>query len=140
MARKTTPRESASNEGTIIHGNVTAGTFIGRDQINYGSPQTVNIHNAGEFAAELRRLQGEIRALRQDLDEADAMQLDAVVSRVETALAEVEQPKPAGERIRATLEKAQKTIHLLDDSVKAAAGLGATLAGLGALALKLFGM
>ena len=140
MARKVTPKPPENVEGTIIYGNVNAGTFIGRDQINYNNQQTLNINTPAEFVAELRRLQAEIQSLKAQLEPDDAMQVDLVIQRVETAIVEAEQPKPVVERIRTALEKAQKNMTLLDGTLQSAMSLGATLATLGALALKVFGL
>lgn len=139
MANKPKPQTSVDSEGTIIYGNVKANTFIGHDQNNYGIQQPLGIDTIADYAAELRRIKTEILELREGLEKADSQQLESVAVRVQTAIEEVEQPNPVAERVQSTLEKAQKTIILMDDSVKAAAGLGATLAGLAALALKLFG-
>ena len=140
MARKVTPKPPENVEGTIIYGNVNAGTFIGRDQVNYNNQQQLNINTPAEFVAELRRLQAEIQSLKSQLEPDDAMQVDVIVQRVETAIVEAEQPKPASERIRTALEKAQKNMTLLDGTLQSAMSLGATLAALGALTLKVFGL
>ncbi len=140
MARKVTPKPPENVEGTIIYGNVNAGTFIGRDQVNYNNQQQLNINTPAEFVAELRRLQAEIQSLKSQLEPDDAMQVDLVIQRVETAIVEAGQPKPASERIRTTLEKAKKAIDSLDGTLQSAMSLGATLATLGALALKVFGL
>ena len=140
MARKVTPKPPENVEGTIIYGNVNAGTFIGRDQVNYNNQQQLNINTPAEFVAELRRLQAEIQSLKSQLEPDDAMQVDLVIQRVETAIVEAEQPKPVVERIRTALEKAQKNMTLLDGTLQSAMSLGATLATLGALALKVFGL
>ena len=140
MARKVTPKPPENVEGTIIYGNVNAGTFIGRDQVNYNNQQQLNINTPAEFVAELRRLQAEIQSLKSQLEPDDAMQVDVIVQRVETAIVEAEQPQPVGERIRTALEKAQKNMALLDGTLQSAMSLGATLATLGALALKVFGL
>ncbi len=140
MARKVTPKPPENVEGTIIYGNVNAGTFIGRDQVNYNNQQQLNINTPAEFVAELRRLQAEIQSLKSQLEPDDAMQVDVIVQRVETAIVEAEQPQPVGERIRTALEKAQKNMALLDGTLQSAMSLGATLATLGAPALKVFGL
>jgi len=140
MAKKVTPKPPEKNEGAIIYGNVNANTFIGRDQVNYNNQQTLNINTPAEFVAELRRLQAEIQSLKSQLEAEDALQAEVVIQQVGTAIVEAEQPQPVGEKIRAKLEKAQKTMALLDDTIKSAAGLGATLAGLAALALTVFGL
>jgi len=140
MDRKVTPKPPENVEGTIIYGNVNAGTFIGRDQVNYNNQQQLNINTPAEFVAELRRLQAEIQSLKSQLEPDDAMQVDLVIQRVETAIVEAGQPKPASERIRTALEKAQKNMALLDGTLQSAMSLGATLATLGALALKVFGL
>lgn len=140
MAKKVTPKPVENNEGTVIYGSVHANTFIGRDQVNYNNQQQVNIITPVEFVTELRRLQADLQALKAGLDAVDAQQVEVVIQRVDTAIVEAEQPQPVGERIRSTLEKAQKAINLLDDSIKSAAALGATLAGLAALTLKIFGV
>jgi len=132
------PQEPTNVEGTVIHGDVHAGTFIGHDQINYNTQ--INITTAAEFTAELHRLQAEILAHKPELkDPDDAQQLDLVVKRIQTAIEETEQPQPVGERIRTTLEKAQATMTLLKGTLDAAVGLGTTLGGLALIALKLFG-
>ena len=140
MAKKVTPKPPEKNEGAIIYGNVNAGTFIGRDQVNYNNQQTLNINTPAEFVTELRRLQAEIQSLKAQLEPDDAMQVDMVIKRVETAIVEAEQPKPVVERIRTALEKAQKNMTLLDGTLQSAMSLGTTLAALGALALKVFGL
>jgi hypothetical protein len=140
MARKVTPKPPEKNEGAIIYGDVHATTFIGRDQVNYNNQQQLNINTPAEFVAELRRLQTEIQSLKAQLEPDDALQVDVVVQRVETAIVEAEQPQPVGERIRTALEKAQKNMALLDGTLQSAMSLGATLATLGALALKVFGL
>lgn len=140
MARKVTPKPPENVEGTIIYGNVNAGTFIGGDQVNYNNQQQLNINTPAEFVAELRRLQAEIQSLKAGLDSTDAQQVDIVIQRMETAIVEAGQPKPAVEHIRTALEKAQKNMTLLDGTLQSAMSLGATLATLGALALKVFGL
>ena len=140
MAKKVTPKPPEKNEGAIIYGNVNAGTFIGRDQVNYNNQQTLNINTPAEFVAELRRLHTEIQSLKAGLKPVQAQYVDIVLTQVDTAIAEAEKPKPVIEDICTELDMAQKTIILLDGTIKAAAGLGATLATLGALALKVFGL
>jgi len=140
MAKKVTPKPPDNVEGTIIYGNVNAGTFIGRDQVNYNNQQQLNINTPAEFVAELRRLQVEIQSLKAGLKPVQAQYVDIVLTQVDTAITEAEKPKPVIEEIRAELEMAQKTIILLDGTLKAAAGLGVTLATLATLAMKVFGL
>ena len=127
-----------SDIGLIIHGDVHAGTFIGRDQVNYNTQ--INITTAAEFTAELHRLQAEVLAHKPELkDPDDAEQLDLVVRRIQTAIEEAEQPRPVGERIRTTLEKAKQMMDALAGALDSAVQLSTTLGGLALIALKLFG-
>ena len=129
-----------NNDGVIfnVEGGIHAQHVIMGSQYNNPLPA---INDAAGFISELRKLQAQILELKQhpEMDAADAMQVESAAARVQTAIAEAEQPRPMAERINTTLTKAQQTLTLLSGSVKAAMGLGATLAALGAMALKLFG-
>lgn len=131
-------------EGTTI--NVEGGIHAGRDvimgdQINATHQQIANIETAEAFLQELRVLQNQIAALKH-LPQAtpqDQQALEVVEGQIATAIEEAQKPQPLGVRIRATLAGAKASMELASDSIKAAAGLGATLAGLIEIAIKLFG-
>ena len=136
--------EKKESTGTTI--NVTGGIHAGRDviqgdQINITHQQIANIETPQAFLDELRALQSQIAALKQ-LPQAtpqDRQTLEVVEGQIATAIEEAQKPKPLGARIQATLTGAKASMALASDTIKAAAGLGATLAGLIEIAIKLFG-
>jgi hypothetical protein len=62
-----------------------------------------------------------------------------VEADVAEAIEEAQKPQPLGQRINQTLDSASETMSKVGKSISTAIGLGSTLAGLGGIALKLFG-
>jgi hypothetical protein len=94
-----------------------------------------------EFVTRAQEMQTKLAEIKQqpELSPAQARRIEAVEGAVMDAIAEARKPQPIGERINATLSDAKETMDKLAASVKSAAGLGAALAALGQVALKLFG-
>ena len=128
----------AMKGGAVVGGDIKAGRdVIMGDQINYAARVT----SPQEFVTELQKLHGQIVALKDQPQLAPAHQqtIEVVEGQVEQAIEEAQKPQPLGARITATLTGAKAVMDSLAGGVTSAVGLGAALAGLGQIALKLFG-
>lgn len=128
--------------GIMVGGSIKAGRdVVTGDQYNYNWSPISNVSSATEFIVELQRLQIQITELKQQsvLTPAQAQTIEVVEGQVKEVVAEVQKPQPLGARITATLADAQAVMASLAGSVASAVGLGTALAGLGQIALKLFG-
>lgn len=103
--------------------------------------QIAHVASPAEFVAELQKLQAQIAALKQErqITPAQVQAVEVVEGQVKEVIEEAQKPQPLGARITAALTGAQAVLGSMAGSVTAAVGLGATLAGLGQIALKLFG-
>jgi hypothetical protein len=128
----------AMKGGTVVGGDIKAGRdVIMGDQVNYAARVT----SPQEFVAELGKLRGQIVALKDqpELAPAHRQTIEVVEGQVQQVIEEAQKPQPLGARITATLTGAKAVMDSLSGSVTSAVGLGAALAGLGQVALKLFG-
>lgn len=138
----------AAGAGGVAIGKINAGrdVVVGNQYNVHGGDVTIGdryltVNTPAEFVVELRRLQEQVAALRQQpgLPAEQARRVEAAEAGVREALQETQQPRPLGTRIRDTLARAQADLALLSGSVGAAAGLGALLGQLGLLAIQVFG-
>ena len=152
------PGKPAQDEQAGYHvtvgGDIKAGRdVVMRDQYNYNQQdQRVahiqNIHTPTEFVLALQQVQAELAALRAqpELTAVQVRRLEAAEGDLADARAAAENPAPAdeaaqttGERINATLVAASETLENLQRRLQAAGALGATIAMLAQIALKVFG-
>lgn len=144
---KTTTRKRAPTVGTMKGGIVVGGSIkAGRDvimgdQYNDLRQQVAQISSPDEFVARAQELQAKMAEVKQqpDLLPAQVETIEVVEGQIKQVIEEAQKPKPLATRINATLTGAKAVMDSLGDSVKSAIGLGAVLAGLGQIALKLFG-
>jgi hypothetical protein len=89
----------------------------------------------------VKKLQEQLAALKgqPDLRPEQVQTLEVVEGDVQKVIEEAQKPHPLAARITATLAGAKAVMDSLGESVKSAVGLGAVLAGLAQIALKLFG-
>ena len=161
MAKKptTTKKKTSSKKGpakrpasaktqVTVHGNIIAkrDVVMGNQEnvittYNYQPQQIANIHNATEFRDELQKARAEVERLKQlpQLPAPHKASLEVVEDKIAQVMEEMEKPKPLGARISATLTDAKAVLDSLAGGVASAVGLGAALAGLGGIALKVFG-
>jgi hypothetical protein len=140
--KETTARAASAKGGVTISGGVHAGRdVIMGDQYNYFRQEVAQISSPGEFVAKVQELQAQIAALKQqpDLLPAQVESIEVVEGQVGQVIEEARKPQPLAARITAALSGAKGVIDSLGESVKSAIGLGAALAELGQVALKLFG-
>ena len=145
--KKTNPEEKGVHleGGVYIRGNVTAGRDVVQgDQYNYHyAPhdfQITNIQTPAEFTAKLAEVRAEIALLKQqsDLTSAQKRNIEAAEQQVVVVLEETQKETPDENSIKATLTEAKETFELLSGSIAAAAGLGAVLGNLIAMAVQIF--
>ena len=125
--------------GVVVGGSLKVGRdMVMRDQYNW---QAAQIASPQDFVSELERLRAQIAELKREpeLTPAQVRRVEVVEADVQDALQEAQKPQPLGARINTTLDGAKETMTKLGEGVQAAVGLGATLAGLGQMALRLFG-
>ena len=140
--RKRAPTVGTMKGGVLVGGNIRAGRdVIMGDQYNDMRQQVAQISSPAEFVARAQELQARIAEVKQqsDLLPAQVETIEVVEGQVKQVIEEAQKPKPLAARINATLTGARAVMDSLGDSVKSAIGLGAVLAGLGQIALKLFG-
>ena len=117
--------------------------MINGNQVNYiyNPQQFAYVSSPLELVAELQKLRLDIARVRQQpqLEAGDRKDIEAVEARIENAEQELQKPEPDFDRVVGTLEKARRTMETLTGSIAAATGLGAALAGVIQLAIKLFG-
>ena len=150
MAKKTSGAKSkpaakrrASGTSSIsVKGGIHAGRdVIMGDQYNDFRQQVAQISSPQEFVAKAQELQTKIAEIKQqpDLLPAQRQTIQVVEGQVKEVIDEAKKPQPLPARISATLTGAKAVMDSLGESVKSAVGLGTVLAGLGQIALKLFG-
>ena len=147
--RTTTSRPRRTKRGNVvtvsggvgIGGDVRAQTVTLQQHSRDSHDRVIHITSPAEFMVELQKVREQIAALRQQpgISPVEARRLAAVEGDIDDVAEETRRPAPLGERINTTLTQAKATMEALAGSVTAAAALGATLAGLGQIALKLFG-
>lgn len=147
-AKRPAKRPPAAKTQVNVGGNIIAkrDVVLG-DQKNvittyhYQPQQIANIQNTDEFRAELQKARAEVERLKQlpQLPAPHKASLEVVDDKMVQVMEEMEKPKPLGARIRTTLTDAKAVLDSLAGGVTSAVGLGAALAGLGGIALKLFG-
>ncbi len=140
---KTKPKRGSAARGRIsIAGGVHAGRdVIMGDQYNDFRQQIAQIASPEEFLVQARELQAKVAEIKRqpDLLPAQAETIAVVEGQVKQVIEEAQKPKPLAARIHATLTGAKAVMDSLGEGVKSAVGLGAAIAGLGQIALKLFG-
>lgn len=144
--KSASPRTGSKLTGGNVfnfHGNVNVqGAMIGGDQTNYyNNQQTFNITSPAQFIDELQKLKDAIEQLKSqsNVDPAAVRRMDLVQADIEDAVEEAKKEKPAGERIKTTLDGAKEVMDKVGGSVTSAMNLGTTLANLAMIAMKLFG-
>ncbi len=121
--------------GLVVGGNINAGRdVVMGDQRNRTDNRRLQVNSPAELAAELKQVQAQLAALRvkhtAQLEDDDRQLIEVVEGQVAKAAAEAEQPKPDGDRIGTTLEKAQKRLETMTAGVGAAVGLGTAIGAL----------
>jgi hypothetical protein len=140
--RKRAPTVGTMKGGVVVGGSIRAGRdVIMGDQYNDLRQQVAQISSPAEFVARAQELQTKIAEIKKqpDLLPAQVETMQVVEGQVKQVIEEAQKPKPLAARINATLTGAKAVMDSLGDSVKSAIGLGAVLAGLGQIAIKLFG-
>lgn len=127
-----------------VQGNITAKRdVIMGDQTNYidNRKQIANIASPQEFVSELEKVRAELLKLKAapNLSLAEVRRVEVVEADVVEVLEESKKSAPVADRINQMLETASKTMTNMGKAVAGAVTLGTTLAGLGQIALKLFG-
>jgi hypothetical protein len=131
-----------ARDGIAVAGNIHAGRdVIMGNQYNDFRQQVAQITTPAEFVAQLQALQAELAALKQQpgLSSTHVEEVETAEESVQEALAEAHKPQPAAGRIKARLTSAKAVLDSVAESVKSAVGLGAVLAQLIQVVLKLFG-
>jgi hypothetical protein len=144
MTKKSTKKKLAaeSKGGISISGGVHARRdVIMGDQYNDFRQQIAQIGSPEEFLARARELQARLVEIKgqPDLLPAQVETIDVVEGQVQQVIEEAGKPQPLVGRITATLTGARAVMDSLSEGVKSAVGLGAALAGLAEVALKVFG-
>ena len=140
--RTKTPTIGTMKGGIVVGGDIRAGRdVIMGDQYNDMRQQVAQISSPAEFIAKAQELQAKIAEIKKqpNLLPAQAATLDVVEGNVKQAIQAAQEPQPVGARINATLTGAKAVMDSMGKSVTSAVGLGTVLAGLGQIALKLFG-
>lgn len=141
-AQKRAPAAGEVGRGVFIQGDVYAQRdVIMGDQYNFQDQRIANIQTPAEFLQALSLLQAQIAALKQhsELTLQQAQMVEIIQRQVQQAVEEARKPEPMGTRITAELASAKATMDLIASAVQSAVGLGATLAGLAGMAIKVFG-
>jgi hypothetical protein len=144
VAKKSaTKRQAAGAAGRIsIGGDVHAGRdVIMGDQYNDFRQQVAQISSPAEFVEQAKKLQEQLAAIKEQpgLLPEHVQTIEVVEGDVQKVVEEAQKPKPLAARMTATLTGAKAVMDSLGESVKSALGLGAVLAGLAQIALKVFG-
>ena len=146
MARKSGARRkdtgAEAKPGIYVRGNIRAGRdVIMGDQINDLRQQVAQIVSPHEFLARLQELEAILAQVKQQpgLLPAQVETIEVVEGQIQQVVEEAKKPKPLAARITATLTGAKAVMDSLGEGVKSAIGLGAVLAGLAQMALKVFG-
>jgi hypothetical protein len=132
-----------SMTGGVVANRITVGRdMINGDQINIIDKRIAHIGTPQDFVAELQKVQAQMAEMKKapELQPAQARRLEVVEADVQDALVEAGKPAPVAERINATLTTAKETMDNLGGGLASAVALGATLAGLAQVALKVFGV
>ena len=126
----------------VVEGGIHAGRdVIMGDQYNDFRQQVAQISSPEDFGARARELQAMLAAIKDgpELSQAQVEAIEVVEGQGQQVIEEAERPQPLVGRITATLTGAKAVMDSLGDTVKSAIGLGAVLAGLANIALKVFG-
>ena len=140
--RRRAPTVGTMKGGVVVGGSIKAGRdVIMGDQYNDFRQQVAQISSPAEFVARAQELQVKIAEIKKqpDLLPTEVRRVELVEADVKDAVEEAQKKKPAGKRINDTLASAKETMDNIAKSVTAAVGLGTVIAGLGQIALKLFG-
>jgi hypothetical protein len=134
---------AAGTHGRIV---VTGGIHARRDvimgdQYNDFRQQVAQVVSAEEFVAQAQELQAILAEIKRqpELSPEQAETVEVVEGQVQQVIEEAGKPQPVVARITATLTGARAVMDSLGETVKSAVGLGAVLAGLADVALKVFG-
>lgn len=142
-SKASTPSHVVNVKGNVIahHDVIQGNQYIYGDQYQDFRQQVAQIASPQEFVAKLQELQGQIAQVKEQPDVApeDQEMLQLAAGQVGEVIEEAKKPQPASERISAKLKSAKKVMDSLGEGVKSAVELGTTIAGFGAIALKLFG-
>lgn len=145
MAKKSKKSDPSSAKQTInVEGGIHARRdVIQRDQYNY-APRDIQIKNIStpdEFVAKLAEIQAQIAVIKQqaDLSSAHTRNLEAAETQLAKATEEAQKPDADGGHIQKSLTEVKETFDLLSGSIASAAGLGAVLANVIAMVVKVFG-
>jgi hypothetical protein len=141
-AARARPKRAPAVKGHHVSGGIHAGRdVIMGDQYNDFRQQVAHIASPQEFLARAHELQAKVAEIKRqpDLLPAQVETLEVVEGQVQQVVEEAQKPKPLGARITATLTGAKAVMDSLGEGVKSAIGLGGAIAGLGQIALKLFG-
>jgi len=136
------PTVGARKGSIVVSGDIKAGRdVIMGDQYNDLRQQVAQISSPQEFVARAQELQARIAEINKqpDLLPTQVETIAVAEDQVKQVIEEAQKPKPLATRINATLTGAKAVMDSLGESVKSAVGLGGVLAGLGQIALKLFG-
>jgi hypothetical protein len=121
------------------------GGMYGGDKIvhNYGDTITniQNIQSPAEFVQALRVLQEQIAALKEDtaLLPAQKEEIEIVEGKIVEVVEASQSEKPSGAAIRKTLDDAKAMLDSIGGAATSAIGLGAILAQIADMAIKVFG-
>jgi hypothetical protein len=126
----------------VVSGGIHAGRdVIMGDQYNDFRQQVAQIGSVEEFLARAQELQAVLAEIKgqPELSGDQVETIEVVEGQIQQVIEEAEKPQPLPARITATLTGAKAVMDSLGDTVKSAVGLGAVLAGLAEIALKVFG-
>lgn len=140
--QKEAPAVGEMHGGVFVQGGIYAKRdVIMRDQYNLQDQRIAHIQTPAEFVEVMAQLQIALADLKKkpELTTQEAQTVEIVEGQVQQAIEEAQKPQPMGARIAATLSSAKATMDLISGAVQSAVALGATLAGLAQIALKIFG-
>lgn len=137
------PRKSkqSGERSYTIKGDVKAGRDIIMGDQTINTQYLSSVQTPSEFVEALQKLQEEIANLKKDpaLAPPEVRRIEVVEADVQDAIEEAKKPEPLADRINKTLDGAKETMEKLSGSVGTAMALGAGLAQLAQVAIKLFG-
>lgn len=144
MAKKPDAKKegTAAGDRIVVSGGIHAGRdVIMGNQYNDFRQQVAQIGSPQEFVAQVRELQALLARIKAEpgLSPAQVETIEVVEGQVQQVIEEAHKPQPVVARITATLTGARAVMDALGETVKSAMGLGAVLAGLADIALKVFG-
>ncbi len=140
-----TGRTTRKSENPKIHNEFNAELkisrdFIAGDQYNFNVPQP---ENRQDYLAQMVQVQAVLAEIQMhpELTPTAAQEIQLAQEKMEEAIAESQKEQPLARRIKSALDTVSDVMHSLDESLKTAMNLGATLATLGVLtdaAMKVF--